>query len=235
MTTFVLVPGAWLGAWAWADVARRLTDAGHEVHAVTLPGLAERADEAPAASIDLSTHVEDVLARLDRLGLRDVTLVVHSYAGVVGGVVADRAPERLARVVYVATRPVPDGMSLFDRLGPEGEQGVRGLAAAAGDPDRFPVLPDDLLDLYYPGHGLTGGVLARFRRLATPHPIAAQAERVKLSGAGDRVPRTMLWCTADGPAPVAAGTPGWTYRELPAGHWPMLTVPDLLAEALLAE
>jgi pimeloyl-ACP methyl ester carboxylesterase len=234
MTTFVLVPGAWLGAWAWDDVAQRLRTAGHDVHAVTLPGLAERADETPAASIDLSSHVDDVLALLHRLDLRDATLVVHSYAGVVGSVVADRAPERLARVVYVATRPVPDGMALFDLLGPEGEQAVRGLALAAGDPDLFPVMSDELLDLYYPRHGLAGDVLARFRRHATPHPIGTEAEKAKLSNAGDQVPKTMIWCTGDGPAPITPATPGWTYRELAAGHWPMLTAPDLLTEALLA-
>ena len=66
-------------------MARRLSAAGHDVHAVTLPGLAERADEAPAASIDLSSHVNDELALLHRLDLRDATLVLLSYSGVVGG------------------------------------------------------------------------------------------------------------------------------------------------------
>ena len=102
MATFVLLPGAWLGAWSWDGVVDRLTTAGHEVHAVTLPGLAERADEAPAASINLTSHVDDVLALLNRLDLHGVTLVGHSYAGTVVGVVADRAPERRAAQVVLA-------------------------------------------------------------------------------------------------------------------------------------
>ena len=235
MATFVLIPGAWLGAWSWAEVVQRLATAGHEVHAVTLPGLAERANEQPAASINLTSHVDDVLALLNHCNLHEVTLVGHSYAGTVVGVVADRVPERITRVIYLATQPVPDGMALFDVLGPVAEQGIRGLAAAAGTPDLFPVLPDELLDQIYPQHGLTGEIGARFRERATPHPIATETEPVKLSGAGESVPKTMIWCSADGTAPIGRDTPGWTYRELPTGHWPMLTAPDLLVEALLAD
>lgn len=43
MTTFILVPGMWLGAWAWRDVSRRLRDAGHESYPLSLTGLADRA------------------------------------------------------------------------------------------------------------------------------------------------------------------------------------------------
>jgi pimeloyl-ACP methyl ester carboxylesterase len=232
MTTFVLVPGAWLGAWCWSEVADHLTGAGHDVHSLTLPGLAERAGEAPASSINLSAHVADVLAVLKDSDLRDATLVAHSYAGALADTVADRAAERLGRVIYLATQPLPDGRSVFDVLGPEAEQSVRDVAVAAGDPDGFQVLSDEQLDLFYPGHGLGGDLLARFRRNATPHPIASLAERVALTGDGAAVPRAMIWCAHDGPAPGEADRLSWAYRELDAGHWPMLTAPELLAETL---
>ena len=232
MATFVLVPGAWLGAWAWADVVPFLESAGHRADPVTLPGLAERDDEAPPAGNDLSVHVDDLVGRIAGLD-GPVILVVHSYAGALGGMVADALPDRLARVVYLATQPVPDGMSLFDLIGPDAEQAMRAMAAAAGDPDRLPVVPDDMLDLYYPGHGLTGTLLDRFREHATPHPIATQAQPVSRTGAGESIPRTLLWCTGDGPTPTPADSPSWTIRELPTGHWPMLTHPTLVAQELL--
>ncbi len=233
MTAFVLVPGAWLGAWAWDDVVPGLAAAGHAVHAVTLPGLAERADEAPASSINLSAHVADVSALIVDHDLDDVTLVVHSYAGALAAMVADRVPQRIGRLVYLATRPVPHGMSMFALMGPEAEQGIRAMAAAAGDPDRLPAPSVEVLDAYYPGHGLRGDLLARFRSRATGHPIATQAENVRLTGAGDAIPRRLLWCEDDGPVPEQVGVAASEVSVLPTGHWPQLTHPDLVVSALL--
>jgi pimeloyl-ACP methyl ester carboxylesterase len=239
MTTFVLVPGAWLAAWAWDDVVAGLVAAGHDVHAVTLPGLGERAEEVPAASVDLSAHVADVVALIEGSGviegkgLHDVTLVVHSYAGALGAMIADRVPQRLGHLVYLATRPVPDGLSMFALMGTEAEQGIRAMAAAAGDPDRLPVPPDQVLDQYYPMHALTGDLLTRFRARATPHPIATQAQSVRLTGAGDTVPRRVLWCEGDGPVPQLLGVAPCEVRVLPTGHWPQLTHPQLVVSALL--
>lgn len=238
MTTFVLVPGAWLAAWAWHDVAAGLVAAGHVVHAVTLPGLGERMNEAPAASVDLSRHVADVVELIEGSGaegegLDDVTLVVHSYAGALGAMIADRLPQRLGRLVYLATRPVPDGLSMFGLMGPDAEQGIRAMAAATGDPDRLPVPPDQVLDQYYPMHGLNGDLLTRFRAKATPHPIATQAEPVRLTGDGDAVPRWVLWCEGDGPVPELLGVAPSEVRVLPTGHWPQLTHPHVVVAALL--
>jgi pimeloyl-ACP methyl ester carboxylesterase len=77
MTTFVMVPGAWLGGWAWEAVAERLRADGHTAIPVTLTGLAERAAEG-GPDTDLDTHIADIVAVLDREDLRDVVLVAHS-------------------------------------------------------------------------------------------------------------------------------------------------------------
>jgi pimeloyl-ACP methyl ester carboxylesterase len=113
MATYVLVPGAWLGGWAWHDVAETLRDEGHEVYPVTLTGLGERV-HLGRAEVDLETHITDVVNTIVANDLDDVILVGHSYAGTVVGGVADRVPERLERVVFVDTAPLADGMAATD-------------------------------------------------------------------------------------------------------------------------
>ena len=100
MANFVLVHGAWHGAWCWRRVTDRLTALGHRVHAVTLTGVGERA-HLLTPDIHLSTHIQDVVATIDTEELQDVILAVHSYAGMVGTGVADLMPERLRHLVYV--------------------------------------------------------------------------------------------------------------------------------------
>src|SRR5690242_4113318 len=98
MATFVIVHGAWGGAWSWNKfVVPKLRNKGHDVFAVTLTGLGDRAHLA-GPSIDLNTHVEDVCQTLFHEDLSDVILVGHSYGGNVITGVADRMPERLRHV-----------------------------------------------------------------------------------------------------------------------------------------
>src|SRR5688500_20377062 len=105
VTTFVLVHGAWHGGWCWDRVAPRLRAAGHEVHAPTLTGLSERA-HLLTPLVGLETHVEDVVRVIDILGLTDVVLVGHSYAGQIVTAVADRRPRVVAQRVRSEERRV---------------------------------------------------------------------------------------------------------------------------------
>ncbi|CAM5663137.1 hypothetical protein SVIOM74S_09879 [Streptomyces violarus] len=109
MTDFVLVAGTWLGAWAWDEVAAELRGAGHDVHPLTLSGLAEK-QGVPAGQ---QTHVRDIVDEVERLGLRDVVLVGHSYAGIPVGQAAQRIGERLRRVVFVDANVPVDGESFL--------------------------------------------------------------------------------------------------------------------------
>src|SRR4051795_10471631 len=97
--TFVLVPGAWKGSWAFESVVPLLERAGHTVHALTLTGLQPDDDDATVAAANLDRHAADVLQLVDRAHLTDVTLVGHSYAGMVIAAAADRAPDRVSRLV----------------------------------------------------------------------------------------------------------------------------------------
>jgi pimeloyl-ACP methyl ester carboxylesterase len=134
MTTFVLVPGMWLGGWAWRQVAHPLRASGHNVYPVTLTGLGERV-HLGGPHVNLNTHIADVVNLLRYEELHDVVLVGHSYAANVISGVAAQVPERIARLVYVDTWPLPDGVAQIDLNPPEArqaqEQQVGGLAATA--------------------------------------------------------------------------------------------------------
>ena len=165
--------------------------------------------------------------------LRDVVLVGHSYGGAVITGVADRIPERIARLVYVAGVVLPDGVSLFDLIGPEAQAGMEAGAAAAGDPFRLPVIGRAELDLYYGAHGLDDGLVEVLSTRGTPHPIGTYRERLSLgSPAATTIDRTYVRAAADAWSPIGPETPGWDYTEIDSGHWPMFTKPVELAALL---
>ena len=110
--TYVLVHGAWGGGWDWRPVSDILTSRGHRVFRVTLTGLGERAHLA-SPDIGLETHITDVINTMLYENLRDVTLVGHSYGGMVITGVADRIPDRLAHLAYVDAFVPEDGESVM--------------------------------------------------------------------------------------------------------------------------
>src|SRR5215510_11934493 len=117
MATIVLAHGAWSAAWAWKKMRPSFRAAGHEFFSPTYTGLGERAHLAHH-EIDLGTHIHDVGAVLEIEDLRDVTLLGHSYGGMVTTGVADRLSDRIAHVVYIDAFAPKDGQSLFDLVGP---------------------------------------------------------------------------------------------------------------------
>src|SRR5665647_1640777 len=112
-THVVLVPGFWLGAWAWDDVVPVLRDAGLTPHAVTLPGLESPGEDRSAVTLD--DHVAAVRDLVDGLA-GDVVLVGHSGGGAVVQMVTDQRPERVRRVVYVDSGPDPLRTLVGDHL-----------------------------------------------------------------------------------------------------------------------
>jgi pimeloyl-ACP methyl ester carboxylesterase len=116
---FVLVHGAWHGGWCWKKIRPRLMAAGHEVYTPTLTGLGERA-HLLTADVGLDTHIQDVVAMLEVEDLRDVVLVGHSYGGMVITGVAQRAPQRLAQLIYLDAFMPDPGRSLADYTRPAG-------------------------------------------------------------------------------------------------------------------
>ncbi|WP_282694471.1 alpha/beta fold hydrolase [Streptomyces sp. CC208A] len=233
MTAFVLVGGAFTGAWLWDGVAARLRAAGAGAHPVT-------PDTDPGAG--LGTHVEALLRLLDRIEDPEVVLVGHDYGIHPVLAAADRWPDRVARVVYVATGLPGDGDPAL-LLGRDEE--VRARLAH----DTAPVPPPRGAEWARWGSpdGLGADALARLDQRATPQPARTLTEPLRLGGAVHRLPATGVLCTADGPGIdtvellVRSGPahfrerigPDFGLFELPTGHWPMLSDPDGLADILL--
>jgi pimeloyl-ACP methyl ester carboxylesterase len=240
MTTFVLVHPAWLGGWGWSKLAPLLRARGHAVHAPTLTGLGERAHLA-RPEVGLDTHVLDVVAVLTYEDLRDVVLVGSSSAGAVITGVADRAPERIAQVVYLDAFVPEDGQCVLDLIAPDRRSAMEALVRTEGDGwllPRFAAAPwerflpeawqiTDAADVRW--------MLARLR----PTPFRHFTDPVRRrSPAAESLPRTYVRCLRwphagfDRHAEAARGAAGWRCRELAASHLPYVTEPRLLAELL---
>jgi pimeloyl-ACP methyl ester carboxylesterase len=216
----VLVPGFWLGAWAWDEVAASLRADGHDVTALTLPGM--ESVEADRSTIALSDHVDAICEALQTAG-RPVLLAVHSAAGFSGYVASDRVPELIAAMVYVDTAPgKPPLDPAFDAV----EKPLNWDEVAA----------EENLD------GLTEEQLETFRRRAVPVPGGVLREAIELTNdARLDVPSTIVatgYSSQEYQDAVKEGYP-WlagltevrdiTWIDLPTSHWPMWSRPKELA------
>jgi pimeloyl-ACP methyl ester carboxylesterase len=240
MTTFVLVGGFWIGAWAWRDVARRLNRLGHRAFPLSLAGLGERKAEA-ADTITLETHIADVVHFLVAGDLHDVVLVGHSGAGAIVNAAAARAGARLAELVFVDTGPVPEGAAIADFGGRTG----RANTIAKAVDGRIP-LPSWAEIGETSLAGLDEANRSFLRSLAVPQPLRVAIDPVRLGGVVPRtLPKRAVLCTIPPDAVRALidegnpwfapmGSAEWTLTELPTGHWPMLSEPVKLAELLAA-
>src|SRR5260221_800536 len=98
----ILVPGFWLGAWAWDEVAARLRADGHDVTAITLPGL--ESIDADRSRITMADHVNAIVDAV-KAAKAPVVLAVHSANGFSGYAASGHVPDRIAAMVYVDTSP----------------------------------------------------------------------------------------------------------------------------------
>ena len=243
MATFVLVPGFWLGGWAWREVAEPLRAAGHRVYPVTLTGLGERVHLA-GPQVNLDTHIADVVNLLHYEDLHEVVLAGHSFAGTVIAGVADQVPERIARLVYVDTWPLPDGVAHIDtdERAARAAQEQQGAAPSAGW--RLPLPSWEELDQGNELRDLGEAERGLMAERAVPQPFGTLTQPVRLTNpAREALPKTAIWCSmtvAEVQAMTAAypkmcselAKPGWQVLELPTGHWPMFSRPRELAELL---
>ena len=222
-TPIVLVPGYWLGAWAWDEVVASLRADGHDVTALTMPGL--ESVDADRSAISLADHVDAICEAVTAAG-RPVVLAVHSGAGGAGYAATDRIPEQIAHMVYVDSGP----------------------ATGAMDPDITTDLPlpapealaeEENLD------GLSQEQLETFRRRAVPEPAGVLRDAPELKNeARLDVPSTVI-CTGftseqvkDAVKQGYAWLGGLTelrdvsWVDLPTSHWPMWSRPADLATVI---
>ena len=222
----ILVPGFWLGAWAWDEVADDLRAAGHDVTALTLPGL--DAVETDRSSITMADHVNAIVDAVTA-AKAPVVLAVHSATGFSGYAASGHVPDRIAAMVYVDTAP---GVGALDPDFPGVEKPM----------DWKSVSEEENLD------GLSEAQKATFRERAVPVPGGVIREAADLGSAARRdIPSTFI-CTGftaeqyqtyareEHPTPTfLAGIPeltNATWIDLPTSHWPMWSRPHELAEII---
>jgi pimeloyl-ACP methyl ester carboxylesterase len=231
LTDFVLVHGAWHGAWCWRRVLPALWKQGHRVFTVSLTGVGERAHLLSPA-ITLDTHVEDVVSVLAAEELEDCVLVGHSYAGMVITGAAARQPHRIGRLVYLDAVVPRSGEAWSTGHSQSIQMERRQLIAELG------MLPPPDPAIF----GLAGADRDWVARRLTPQPggvydaplAFAEAPWLAMS-------RTFIDCH-DPALPSMAGMrdrvraqPGWTVVEIPTGHDAMISAPERLVAALLAK
>jgi len=216
MTTFVLVHGASGGSYGWRHFANMLRADGHEVYTPSLTGLGERSHLA-GPHVNLSLHIQDVENVFKYEGLSGVTLVGHSYAGMVITGLTDRIPELITHLVYSDAFLPRDGQSLFDLSGTRGdvqiEDGWKVLFPNLRPPEN--ARPEDL----------------RYHSLRSPQPIETFAEPASLKTPLEDRDFTLTYVKAQEPpresgrsvgfwaaADRTSADPRWRYYETPTGH-----------------
>lgn len=226
--TIVLVPGHWLGAWAWDEVQEQLTELGREAISLTLPGLdVTDPDRASRTLTDQVAALEHVVAA----STGAVVIVAHSGANAPVTLLLDRLPELVGHIVWVDSGPATSGMALAPDF-PEGTEGLE-------------LPPFEVLKEQASIEGLTEEMLARFRAQALPEPGAVLSQTLHLTNdARFKVPSTFVCCSipssqvielVDARHPMfaeVASFKGVEYVDLPTGHWPMWSRPIELAQII---
>jgi pimeloyl-ACP methyl ester carboxylesterase len=223
-TPIILVPGFWLSAWAWDEVVSALRAEGHNVKAITLPGL-ETAD-ADRSRITLSDHIDAICTAVTATGTR-VVLAVHSGAGAAGYAASDRIPDQIAAMVYVDSGPATGAL----------EPDFDGVEKPL--PSREELEQEENLE------GLSEEQLETFRRRAVPEPGGVLRETPELTNdARLDVPSTAICTgfTSDQYKAAVKEGHAWlggfaelrnlTWVDLPTSHWPMWSRPKELAAVI---
>ena len=220
----ILVPGFWLGAWAWDEVVAILREDGHDVTALTLPGL--ESVDADRSVVHAEDHVGAIVDAV-RAASGAVVLSVHSATGFTGYAASDRVPERIAAMVYVDTAP---GKGALD---PEFVDAEKPLVWAE-------LVKEENLD------GISEEDLSRFRERGVPVPGNLLREGIELTNDARRdIPSTIIATgysaeayqkyAAENDWPWLAGIGelrNLDWVDLPTSHWPMWSRPRELAQII---
>jgi pimeloyl-ACP methyl ester carboxylesterase len=202
--------------------------AGHRLVTPSYTGLGERAHLANP-SIDLETHIEDVLNVIKYEDISDIVLLGHSYGGMIATGVADRARDRVTQLIYLDAFVPRDGQSLFDL----NESGRRPLQEAARNGDGWRVPPMQTPPDTSPAD------VAWLTARRVHMPIKCFETKLKLHNGEPSLPRSYIYATRITPADTfgrfarrASSEAGWRYHEIDASHSPNVTAPEALLALL---
>ena len=226
MANFVLVHGAWIGGWYWRPIAQALRKVGHEVYAPSLTGLGDRV-HLMSPSINLETHIADIVNLIKCEELSDIVLVGHSYGGMVITGVADALPDRISSLVYLDAFVPKNGEALVNLLPP-------------GQPGPQPANDHSLRPLPASFFGASTEVAALVDARTTPMPTACFVQPLKLTGGIDRVKkRTYVYCNVPAPTTFTQfydrlkDDKAWSVHTLPCTHIVQIDMPDELTKLLV--
>jgi pimeloyl-ACP methyl ester carboxylesterase len=222
----VVAHGAWSAGWAWKKMPPLMAVRGHQLVTPTYTGLGERG-HLVHPDIDLDTHIGDMLAVLEFEDLREVILVGHSYGGMVATGTADRARDRVAKLVYLDAYAPSDGDSVFDLL-PQATRDQRRSDIGEGWCIPPGPMPPDTSEADREWAGP--------RRL--PQPRKTFEQKLRLQNGELTLPRHYIYCArrpSDDrfrPFYERAKREGWGAYEIDASHNPHITAPEALADLL---
>jgi pimeloyl-ACP methyl ester carboxylesterase len=234
MATYVLVHGGGHGGWCYARVAPLLRAAGHDVYTPTLTGLGERS-HLVGPHVDLDLHLRDIVNVMRFEDLHDVILVGHSYGGMVITGAADRATDRVGRLVYLDAATPRNGQSLVDVAGPV-INAVRPMGEVR-DGVELVLLPAPDAGLLY---GVTDPAdLAWMAERLTGHPWQCFEQPLDLEHEDElwAIPQYHVVCTSTIPtrdrALMDRARAERRLWDVDTGHDLMITEPQATADALL--
>jgi len=232
MAAFVLISGAWHAAWCWERVVPLLQRQGHTAVAPDLLGMGP--DPTPLAEVTLARWADQV-ADLIRREPEPVVLVGHSRGGIVISEAAERVPERIRRLVYLAAILLPHGETVLGSMNRGGDResflqpgpdNTTTVPAAAVGPAFYNTTPAEWVE--------------RAAGLLTPEPMTVFSTPVALSEARfGRVARAYIECAEDRAVPLdrqrafQQRLPCDPVITLPTDHSPFYSAPEALAAALI--
>ncbi len=230
MSNFVFIHGGMIGGNCWKNLRKILEHKQHVVLTPTLTGLGER-KHLSHPDIDLETHIQDVLNTILYEELDDVVLVGHSYGGMVITGVADRIPNKIKKLIYVAAVLPKEGESMFDAVGPEissflyeGALQGNGWEVPAGTPQSYGID--------------TPEIAKQFVEMSSSHPIKSFQQKLHFRRTSFQdIEKVYIQCSQDAALNFMASRAKEMKipcYEINSGHFPMLTAPKALADLLLA-
>ena len=234
MSTFVLVHGAWHGAWCWEKVVPLLEEAGHDVVVPDLPGHGE--DGTPMPELSMQSYADRVVRAVDEAA-EPVILVGHSMGGIVVSLVAEARPDRVSKLVYLTGFLLEDGETLLSVAENDKEAIVLPNLAPNEDGSAFTVR--NIKDVFYADCSEEDVEAVRSRLV--PEPAFAFATPVAVTeGNFGRVPRAYIECVQDRAIGITAQRgmherlPCETVVSMQTSHSPFFSAPEELAGHLVA-
>ena len=232
---FVLVHGAWHGAWCWDQVEQQLEKLGAASVAVDLPG--RSGDTRPPAELTLDSYVDHVVAAIDA-SREPVTLVGHSLGGLVISQTAERVPEKISSLVYLCAMLLQDGQSTIDAAVNDPTSQLMANISLDESGATSSVAEAAVRDLFYGDCTVAAGDKAT--RLLVPEPVGPATTPVHLTIDGwGSVPRSYILCSQDRAiSPTAqramiASVGVDRVIEMDSSHSPFISQPERLAAVLV--